>query len=467
MANSAYYAFVFLGTAVFCIGLVLALRKPFYQLAMSAAKQLDIILDQSLGEREKDRRILHNLLKLLKHLFFTLCLLIILLICGALPALTFTINQANYQADTSSVYFYLSMLLGSFSLLIFRKKADYSYWSKLLHSLILDNRNLGKFLFKREVKKARNDKVIAKKPFVIVSGLARAGTTALTNLLFDEMIFHSISYANVPFLLAPKSWKKIYNPRESKKKERAHGDQVLFSENSIEALEEYFFKVFLNDSYIKENHLVKHDVSEDLLGKYYMYQDLFKQKSDTIYLAKNNNFLLRYESFVKHNNQFKLVLIFRNPIDHAKSLMNQHKKFLIKQKEDDFVLKYMNWLGHYEFGLNQKYFLFGAEVACDKYKQSDLNYWLAIWLNYYSYVNRLLNTHDIHLVHYEDLLKEPDGLKRALGISLGIELKREPQEKFRPKMPVQDKLLEADHDLLEKTDEIYKSLKLEALSTKE
>jgi len=458
VTNNLYYVLVFGGTVIFCAGVVCLLRKPFYGLATSAVKQLDIILDDSINEVEKDRRILRNLWVLLKLLFITIFVLGVLTMCAALPAYIYTSYPTNRKADLSSFYFYLSMFLGSFSLLLFRKKGDYSYWSKLLHTLILDNYNLGKFLFERATRHLKKDEYLAEKPFVIVTGLARSGTTALTNLLFDEAVFHSISYANVPFLLAPNLWKKIYAPTTSKKKERAHGDQVLFSENSIEAFEEYFFKVFLNDSYIKEDCLLKHEIPEDVLVKYRMYQTLFKQNNTTIYLAKNNNFLLRYESMLKSDKMLKPIFIFRNPLDHAASLLRQHENFLIRQKEDNFVLEYMNWLGHHEFGLNQKYFLFDNQFKKPKSNTSELSYWLAIWSDYYSYISEISNTHKIYLVHYEDLLKKPDELKRVLTFNLGIKLGNRSPEPFTPNPQVRKNMGEPDNNLLKKANAIYTNL---------
>ena len=120
----------------------------------------------------------------------------------------------------------------------------------------------------------------------------------------------------MPFLLAPNFWKKIHRPKSFKKRERAHGDKVLFSENSIEALEEYFFKVFLDDKFIKKEYLDRHEVDDQLFKNYLLYQEIFKDRrtDKTIYLAKNNNFILRYESMRKSSKDFKVILIFRNPL---------------------------------------------------------------------------------------------------------------------------------------------------------
>jgi hypothetical protein len=461
MIEILYYGLVFLGTILFCIGLVKLLNRPFHKLAISSARQLNIILDQSLSEENKDSYILKNLVKLLKWLFLNIGILVILIIVNTLPAILFLYFNSDFDIDTSSFQFYLSMFLGSFVLLLFKKKGDYSYWSKLLHTLILDNYSLGLFLLKKEIKKHAPNLSAEEKKFVIVTGLARAGTTALTNLIFDEEKFHSIRYSNVPFLLAPNFWNKIYHTKRVKKRERAHGDKVLFSENSIEALEEYFFKAHLNDSYIDDNCLRKHQISQDLLDKYYKYQDLFKSSTkETVYLAKNNNFILRYESIAEKNSQLKVFLVFRSPVNHARSLLNQHQKFITKQKEDHFVLKYMNWLGHYEFGLNQKHFTLQEENLLEAtHEKHELSYWLGIWISYYSYIVKIHNSHsNLFLVDYEDLLKRPNDLKKVLGKKIEIELEEIPIDQFKPNEILSENLIDVNKDYIVRSNEIYETL---------
>jgi hypothetical protein len=202
--NIIYYAFVILGTALFCISMILLLKKPFFRLSSSAVKQLDIIINTSLGEKEKDKLILKNLSRLLTDFIKVTLLLILSVIVGLAPVLILAAIKPELNIDTSTVYFYGSMIVGSFSLFLVKnsKKTDYSYWSELLHTIILDNYNLGKYLFKKELKKS-NEKKSENSPFLIVTGLARSGTTALTKLLYDQNTFHSINYANMPFLMAP------------------------------------------------------------------------------------------------------------------------------------------------------------------------------------------------------------------------------------------------------------------------
>ncbi len=361
------------------------------------------------------------------------------------------------------------MTLGGLSLLLIKKgkNQDYSYWSKLLHSIVLDNYNLGKYLLNRELKRiGRNDNYNSS--FVIVTGLARAGTTALTNLIYEEGTFHSIKYSNMPFLLAPNFWKRVYNPKLSSERERSHGDKVLFSENSIEALEEYFFKVALNDKYIAKDSLTKHEINWEQFEMYLKYQQLFKYHGSkkTIYLAKNNNFLLRYEGLRKLNKEFIVILIFRNPVEHAESLLHQHQNFVKKQTEDDFVLDYMNWLGHYEFGLNQKYFDLGSDKIWEPFEKYSANYWVAMWINYYSYLIQFLSDPKLILVNYNDLAERPKKLKSEICKSLNIYLNVESVGQYKSKRPNILEKAEIDETLKQKADELYEILKSHQLNIK-
>lgn len=462
MTLSVYHLLVLLGTIIFCLGLKYILAKPFYQLSERSVKQLDIIMDSATDEDEKDALILRNLLGLLKMFFLVLALLIFVFILATIPVFVYQKIKPDLLVDTSSIYFYGSMFLGSFVILFLKDKSDYSYWSKLLHTLILDNYNVGKYLFKKDKKKLSEEAVADDKNFVIVSGLARAGTTALARMIYTPDIFHSTKYANMPFILAPRFWKRFYNPKNAKAKQRAHGDNVMHSETSIEAMEEYFFKANLNDSYIKEELLEKHDIDTKTYHDYLKFQDLFAEEDKhTIFLAKNNNLILRLESLREFNKEFKVILMFRNPVDHAKSLMNQHLNFIKQQKEDPFTLKYMDWLGHHEFGLNQKYFELNNEIDFAQYQKTDLSYWLLSWLAYYDHLLTLLPDENIFLVEYQDLLSHPNELKDTLAEKLGVSLTAEKIASFTSAKYVNklnNESSELDGEIQQKIDDVFAKL---------
>ena len=49
-----------------------------------------------------------------------------------------------------------------------------------------------------------------------------------------------------------------------------------------------------------------------------------KSKLEHHYLSKNNNQILRIKSLLKLSTKHSFVLLFRDPLEHAGSLLNQH-----------------------------------------------------------------------------------------------------------------------------------------------
>ncbi len=453
-----YYILVSFSTLILSFGLI-SLKKPFFQFAVASASQLDIILDNRLSEEDKHTALLKRLGNLL-IIFLQLSLLIVLACCLAIiPIIIFVeYNQISLQEiDYSSLLFFTSMILGSLILFIpTKKKKDYSDWSVLLHQLILDNYNISASLFWLE-KKIFNKKIkTIDEKFIIVSGLARAGTTALTNALYKSNKFHSLSYANMPFLISPNLWRIFYKPKRVKLKQRAHGDKVMFGYNTIEALEEYFFKTQLNDSYIDEHTLDQHSLKHETYDNYLNYQKLIDfEKKGTTYLAKNNNMILRYVSMRQLNKKFKLIVLFREPLDHAKSLMKQHQRFSKLQINNTFTLEYMNWLAHHEFGLNHKVFNLGQVALVNKYNPEQFEYWVAIWINYYSTILQHIDDPNLILIDYSDFLDHPRKLLLELQKHIEIDLNINQVEDFNKD---NKKVSLCDIDLANKANKVYQQL---------
>lgn len=455
-----YYCLLTTASVIFSVGMLKFLSRPFFKLCMLSVRQLDLLLDRESPENYTDKLLFLGafqvLLKLLLFIFLILVLITVSCIplMNAFPDLVFPKSRLAFEL--------ISLSLGFCSLLFLRNKSDYSYWSRLLHHLILDHHHLGKWMLKKSISKAKLNASLHPEEFVIVSGLARAGTTALTRLIYNPDHFHSISYANMPFLMAPRYWQNLYKPKKIKSKERAHKDQLLVNQSSIEALEEYFFRLCLNDLYITEKELMIHDVSEEALKRYLTYQELFRKKEGTRYLAKNNNFLLRYASFKKQDISFKCIVIFRNPLDHARSLWQQHQNFSERQKQDPFELDYMNWLGHHEFGLGHKPFQLNNKIDLSLYNPGELSYWLAVWINYYSYVLSLnLEDTNLILVSYASLLKDPEVLFQQLSQLLKLNDKPKIIRKFERKPTAEQGRIDAK--ILEQAKAIYKELTQKAI----
>ena len=140
---------------------------------------------------------------------------------------------------------------------------------------------------------------------------------------------------------------------------------------------------------------------------------------------------------------------------HAYSLLNQHDRFCDMNEADPFTLEYMNWLGHHEFGLNHKVFDLELRDLCEGYEDSSINYWLAIWISYYSNVLTLLEDDHLHLIDHSDLCSKPVELAGILGAALNLDLSVAEREALAEGDP---KDLEFDPDLLKRATVLHQDL---------
>ena len=332
--------------------------------------------------------------------------------------------------------------------------AGYSGVDKFLHRFYLSNYGISRATLEMEEimhgPKARQWEV---SQAVFVTGLARSGTTAVMNKLFGTGEYASLQYSNMPFLLCPNLWKR---KAKIEAHERAHSDGIIIDGNSPEEFDEYFWKAILNDRYMDKEGMHPHDIPEDILKKYQTYMALIcLAKGKHKYISKNNNNILRLEGLQKIPNA-RIIFLFRDPVAHASSLMKLDAKFTVSQEEDPFTLSYFNYLGHHEFGKNHKPFLLTDEFRANRqrYNKADLNYWLSIWQNYYSYLLTHAGENAI-FISFEDLIRDPNGIYKFLSKELELESPLADINKHEP-----SKYAEAEYDqkLLQKCRDTYGKL---------
>ena len=337
--------------------------------------------------------------------------------------------------------------------------AGYSATDKFLHRFYLSNYGISKATLEMdEIINGAKAKNLDIQQYVFVTGLARSGTTAVMRKIFQTGEYASLQYSNMPFILSPNLWKRS---SKIESHERAHKDGILIDGNSPEEFDEYFWKAFLKDDYIKDGGLEINKIDERILEKYLNYINLIcLAKNKTNYVSKNNNNILRLETLRKIKKS-RLIFLFRHPISHAASLLKLHKSFSEEQLQDSFVLDYFNFLGHHEFGLNHKPFLLTPELESlrSQFVQGELNYWLAIWLNYYNYLLENYQSDDV-LICFEDLISEPDATYSKLAVSLGIDS----LEKSEKHSPTTYSTPNCDSSLLAKCNVVYEALATKKIS---
>ena len=302
---------------------------------------------------------------------------------------------------------------------------DYNVWSRFLHRLALGLTSVSEATFDLE----RN--ALAQKlpdaragEHVFVAGLARSGTTMLMRALYETNLFCSLTYRDMPFVLAPNTWSSLAQPgkRQKSEAERAHGDGVLVDFDSPEALEEVFWRVFCADRYIHPDRLTAMRVDADTQSRFATYIAMILHRYKCArYLSKNNNNILRLPDILTTFTKATVLVPFRRPEQQALSLLRQHRRFREIHARDTFTQSYMRWLVHHEFGLDHRPFAWGLEQSQGLHPDT-LDYWLAQWLGVYGHLSSLLDTHATRAipVGYETLCEHTDGAWQSLNRALRL-----------------------------------------------
>ena len=417
MFEALRIAFPLISGVILGIG-VLWMQAPFFVLARRSVGLLDILISD-LEEDDKFAAVNKATKATVVALGKTLAFLAVVLVA---TGCTYWYLPGMFWADTLSTGWKFGVFTAGTVLPFFyprKKKSAYGAMAQLFHHLILDHYHIGQALLNRQIKGVKHPVEDGAVSAVLVTGLARAGTTALVRTLSERGPFRSLDYSNMPVLLAPRLWAKFYRASRKEQQERAHGDGIKVGLASVEALEEYFFKVVTGDRFLKKDRLVRHELSTEENEQYRKY---FKSLCNPgeVYLAKNNNAVLRLPSLLAQNPDMKVFVLVREPLEHAYSLYKQHLKFSEEQSEDPFVLTYMNWLGHHEFGQGQLPFDLGV-VGAGRDREK-LDFWLERWVEYYSYAQGLGG---VEFIRYEEFLARPSQVVERIAKATGININAE------------------------------------------
>lgn len=279
---------------------------------------------------------------------------------------------------------------------------NYSWLQKKIHKIALGSQFMREITF--DVENILSSSIQKSDRHIFVCGLARSGTTILLNALYCSDKFASLSYADMPFVLAPNLWSKLSLFKTNLPlRERAHGDGIQVSFDSPEAFEEVFWNTFCD----KEK-----DTKENFI---YYINNITKKYKKTRYLSKNNQNIKRVDLILKIFPNAKILIPFRSPLQHSYSLLNQHKRFINEAKKDNFVSDYMYWVGHTEFGPNYKSIYTSDLTFKDPL---DVNHWLEQWyLTYNSYAKLYQNHKNIKYICYEKLCNSKDYWHEVLKFS--------------------------------------------------
>ena len=275
---------------------------------------------------------------------------------------------------------------------------------------------------------------------IFVSGLARSGTTVLLNAIHESKEFSSLSYSDMPFVLAPNIWSKLHSQyKKSNYIERAHNDGILISTSSPEAFEEIFWETFKNDESNIEKKFVKY------------IEKVIQRHNKKRYLSKNNQNIKRLDLINKILPNSDIIIPFRNPIQHASSLLTMHNKFINESKKNKFVGQYMKLIGHTEFGPFYKPI---RENSLNYINSHNINHWIEQWYKTYEFcLKKYSKNEQFIFLCYEDLCKD-----NSIWLKLKAKLNIKAVNNYEFKESIKEINLKFDHSLMNKCENLYSSL---------
>lgn len=268
---------------------------------------------------------------------------------------------------------------------------------------------------------------------VFITGLPRAGTTLMLELLYGTGEFQAFTYREMPFILAPLLWSKLSRSfrKAGQKQERAHGDGMEISVDSPEAFDEVIWLTYLGKKIVARDRLVpmsREDVDEEFAEAMHnavrkllaLAQQSGKAPSEWRYLSKNNANISRIDALPKIFPSSTTLVVFRNPLAHVSSLARQHERFSREHEDDKFSRDYMRWIGHFEFGGNFKPIDFdGSFIDSGIPSRIDKSFWLKYWIAGYSYVLERA-ADNVVFVNFDALLEEGGSLLERIAGRLAI-----------------------------------------------
>ena len=267
---------------------------------------------------------------------------------------------------------------------------------------------------------------------VFVTALPRSGTTILLQLLADSGHFASHTYRDMPFVLCPVLWSR-FSARFAAGEgpvERAHGDGLEVSAESPEAFEEMIWKHFWPDRYRGDRILpwtreTEQNAEFDAFLEAHMRKVIALRRDgpndERRYVSKNNLNIARLPAPPRPLRRGTVLVPFREPVQQAASMLRQHRRFLRIHEQDDFVRRYMEAIGHHEFGEGLRPVDFGgwldeAGWAKGELDPQELEFWLRYWVAAYRVVLDVASP-GVALLSYARLTKEPeDTLARIAGV---------------------------------------------------
>lgn len=300
---------------------------------------------------------------------------------------------------------------------------------------------------------------------IFITSLARAGTTALLNAMSSIPGLASHQYRDMPFITAPYLWSKLGGRRRVSRQFRAHGDGLEIDLNSPEAFDEVLWNLYWPEK-IDAARIYMWTMVDIDPNKINRLTENFKkiaalrsgdaaQSSRYNFVSKNNTNIARLSVLATAFPTAKILIPIRRPGPHAESLHRQHLSFTEQHAADPFTKRYMRDIGHFEFGALHRPIQFAGQ-STNRYKPTDVNYWLHYWIAAFREVARYRDK--CLFVTQDSLRAEPERTMQALTQKLKLDVSGRSFETFFRTGPDTSDESSFDPDLLSTAHSLYQVL---------
>ena len=259
---------------------------------------------------------------------------------------------------------------------------------------------------------------------VYVAGIARSGSTILLELLAGRPGVATHRYRDFPPIFTPIFWNRAFAHvyrADAPPAERAHKDRILVTPDSPEAMEEVLWMRFfpgLHDT--GRSQVLDAQTSNPAFERFYAdhLKKILLIRQGRRYLSKGNYNLTRFAYLQKLFPTARFIVPVREPRWHVASLMKQDRLFRAEETRDPRILKHMQRVGHFEFGLDRRAINVGDTAAAREIERlwregEEVRGWARYWAMLYGFVLDQKErdpglARAVHLVRYEDLCDRPE-----------------------------------------------------------
>ena len=318
----------------------------------------------------------------------------------------------------------------------------YSLADRLLHRLAFSTIEAQKGLADMEdrIYAERFARVEIDKP-VFVTSLPRAGTTLLLELIASLPYFAAHTYRDMPFPTIPLLWESISRPfrKDSAPVERAHGDGMSVGYDTPEAFEELLWRAFWAEKYREDRITLWNADDRDAYDEFEPFlknhvRKLIAARADGAsdaarYVSKNNANICRIPHIARMFPDAIILVPFRNPLYQAASMLRQHTRFLDIHARDEFARRYMEYIGHFDFGANFKPIDFGNWLDAEQPPLTRAaDFWLRYWRAAFEHILSNANE-NVVLTSYDVLTDSPFDSLLNIGRAIGLDRAEDLAEK--------------------------------------